>query len=254
MSRDHLVISYKFLALGDQSVPVALSKCARVAGDGACIRKISEWVQRDGGIGAGGCRGEKNRWLGIAYCTSYSYIHVHVCVHSKYIHGVCTAASPHPARSRASTKVFLCAPGQRAREMHLLLYCVSINSACAREVEHWLTDWISASAAAWGWSWTQHTRAFDCTRTVCIFIYIHTHTCSFDFIDGWESRPDAAFGGKISARHSHRIKKRQPSASSQCCKSRSLELHELMKNVTCSLKSKLMVLDEDCAKELNNEI
>lgn len=119
---------------------------------------------------------EKNRWIWLGLILHAS-VYICMCVYTVSTFTglrVYCAASPHPARSRASTKVFLCAPGQPAgrryiwREMHLLyIYCVCINSACAREVEHWLTGFQHLLAgAAWlhGAGHEHNTLAFDCTR------------------------------------------------------------------------------------------
>lgn len=50
------------------------------------------------------------------------YIYMHVCVHSKYIHrAACVPRHHHTLRSRASTKVFLCAPGRPAGRRNLYI-------------------------------------------------------------------------------------------------------------------------------------
>jgi len=103
---------------------------------------------------------EKNRWIWLGLIL-HATVYMHVCVHSKYIHRaacvLCGITTP-CAFARQYESIFVRArpaiEKERERERDaFIIYCVCINSACAREVEHWLTGFQHLLAgAAWGWS------------------------------------------------------------------------------------------------------
>lgn len=113
------------------------------------------------------------------------------------------------------------------------MYCVCINSACAREVEHWLTGFqhlLAAGAGCMGLvmnTTLSHLIAHG-SCSVCIFIYTFTHMLFWFYWWVGES-PTPVLEGKSRRVTRRRIKRRRSLRVQRCSWFDLMEVHEFVK-------------------------